>query len=74
VRRSPKRQFVGERPRIHCSLNAAWSVFDLSGAGGGWGWISHLLRFACAVVAVIVLWRIKGRRGKALDVKRIESA
>jgi hypothetical protein len=38
------------------------------------GWINHLLRFACAIVAVIVLWRIKGRCGRALDVKRIESA
>lgn len=45
---------------FHCSLNAAWGVFDLSGASGGWGWINNLLRLACAIAAVVLLWRFRG--------------
>ncbi|WP_130617258.1 CPBP family intramembrane glutamic endopeptidase [Dyella amyloliquefaciens] len=58
---------------FHCSLNAAWSVFDLSGASGGWGWINNLLRFACAIVAVLVLWRTKAKR-EAVQMGRAEAA
>lgn len=47
---------------FHCSLNAAWGVFDLSGASGGWDWINNLLRLACAAAAVMLLWRCREAR------------
>ncbi|WP_172461917.1 CPBP family intramembrane glutamic endopeptidase [Dyella jiangningensis] len=59
---------------FHCSLNAAWSVFDLSSASNGWGWINNLLRLVCAIVAVVVLWRIRKKRGGLLRVRRVEPA
>ena len=47
---------------FHCSLNAAWGVFDLSGASGGWDWTNNLLRLACAAAAVVLLWRCREAR------------
>jgi membrane protease YdiL (CAAX protease family) len=42
---------------FHCSLNAAWGIFDMSPASGGWGLFSNLLRVACAALSIYMLWR-----------------
>lgn len=39
---------------FHGSLNAASSVFDLSGVGSGWKWVNHLSRLVRAIVVVLV--------------------
>jgi membrane protease YdiL (CAAX protease family) len=44
---------------FHCSLNAAWGMFDVSSSGSGWGWVTNLLRVLCAALAVFLVWFIQ---------------
>lgn len=43
---------------FHISLNAAWGVFDMSTASGGWGMVSNAMRLVSAGLAVALLWRL----------------